>query len=119
MYPLSLIRFSFRLFLHPKLTASEEKAEGWPVLKGPSSPLPECAYRVVLTFIPIAALSLNHPSLPRHLPRTKGYKFDIRQWVLLTSCNPLVVWGFDESYVRFSSRPFTMDVSMFVCEGSA
>ncbi|CAM9781082.1 unnamed protein product [Ectocarpus sp. 8 AP-2014] len=39
----------------------------------------------------------------------QGYKFDIRQWVLVTSCNPLVVWGFDESYTRFSSRPFTMD----------
>ncbi|CAB1117252.1 unnamed protein product [Ectocarpus sp. CCAP 1310/34] len=39
----------------------------------------------------------------------QGYKFDIRQWVLVTSCNPLVVWGFEESYTRFSSRPFTMD----------
>ncbi|CAN0417092.1 unnamed protein product [Pylaiella littoralis] len=39
----------------------------------------------------------------------QGYKFDIRQWVLLTSINPFVVWGFDESYVRFSSRPFTMN----------
>ena len=37
----------------------------------------------------------------------RGRKFDIRLWVLVTSTVLLVVWGFSECYLRFSSQRFT------------
>ena len=38
----------------------------------------------------------------------KKRKFDIRQWVLVTSIEPLVIYGFSEFYCRLSSQPYTI-----------
>lgn len=35
-------------------------------------------------------------------------KFDIRQWVLVTSTDPLVLYGFSECYLRLSGEPFSL-----------
>ncbi|KAH8066260.1 hypothetical protein JL722_690 [Aureococcus anophagefferens] len=37
-----------------------------------------------------------------------GRKFDVRQWVLVTSLAPLVVWGFSDCYARFASAPWDL-----------
>jgi tubulin monoglycylase TTLL3/8 len=36
-------------------------------------------------------------------------KFDIRQWILVTSFDPLQAWIFDGCYFRFSGEDFTLD----------
>jgi len=36
-------------------------------------------------------------------------KHDIRQWVAVTSVNPLTVWFFNECYVRLAANDFTLD----------
>ena len=36
-------------------------------------------------------------------------KFDIRQWVLVTSLNPLTIWMWKEPYIRFGAEDYIMD----------
>ncbi len=36
-------------------------------------------------------------------------KFDIRQWILVTHLNPLVIYGFSECYLRLSGKPYTLE----------
>mmetsp|Transcript_28801 Transcript_28801/g.37837 ORF Transcript_28801/g.37837 Transcript_28801/m.37837 type:complete len:547 (+) Transcript_28801:157-1797(+) len=39
----------------------------------------------------------------------QNYKFDVRLWTLVTSVEPLVIWGFSEFYLRFASKPFNVE----------
>ena len=36
-------------------------------------------------------------------------KFDIRQWVLVTCLNPLIIWMWKEPYLRFGAEDYVMD----------
>lgn len=38
-----------------------------------------------------------------------GLKWDIRQWVLVSSFNPLTVWFYNKCYLRFCCYPFELD----------
>lgn len=37
-----------------------------------------------------------------------GHKSDLRVWVLVTSCAPLVVWGFSGAYARFAGGRYSL-----------
>jgi tubulin monoglycylase TTLL3/8 len=39
----------------------------------------------------------------------EGYKFDIRQWVLVTDWNPLTIYIWQQPYIRFASEKFDAD----------
>ena len=39
----------------------------------------------------------------------KCRKFDIRQWVLVSSWNPLTVWLYAEPYIRFAAVDFDFE----------
>ena len=46
---------------------------------------------------------IEHPLL------IHGYKFDIRQWVLITSHTPLSIWMYTHPYFRIASIPYSTD----------
>jgi hypothetical protein len=50
--------------------------------------------------------------IERPLLVRRQQKFDIRQWVLITDVNPLVIYGFSQCYLRLSSQEYTLDRSL-------
>lgn len=38
-----------------------------------------------------------------------GRKFDIRQWIVMTDCDPLTLWWYDSCYLRFSDVEFDLN----------
>ena len=53
--------------------------------------------------------------IERPLLVRKTRKFDIRQWVLVTSIDPLIVYGFSECYLRLSAESFSLSDESLRC----
>lgn len=51
--------------------------------------------------------------IERPLLVREGRKFDIRQWVLVTSTSPLVIYGLSEFYCRLSGKTYDLSVEGF------
>ena len=57
------------------------------------------------------------------LPKTRdprpAHRFDIRQWVCVTSWQPLEAWLYDEPYVRFAAEEYDAEDLITVRRGAA
>lgn len=63
-------------------------------------------YKINIWLIHTGDLILSFcPERPLTIYNTK---FDIRQWFLITSVQPLCIWMYRESYLRFSSQEYNL-----------